>query len=47
MTRMGLSSCLLAKCLLFKGVLCLWGPIVPLLFASGHLWVVPWLFGPA
>jgi hypothetical protein len=37
---MRLSSGLVARCLLFKGLLCLWGQIVPLLFVSGHLWVM-------
>jgi hypothetical protein len=40
---MRLSSGLVARCLLFKGLLCLWGQIVPLLFVSGHLWVMLWL----
>ena len=27
--------------MLFKGLLCLWGQIVSLLFVSGHLWGMP------
>ena len=37
---MRLSSGLVARCLLFKGLLCVWGQIVSLLFVCGHLWVV-------
>ena len=37
---MRLSSGLVGRYLLFKGLLCLWGQIVPLLFVSGHLWVM-------
>ncbi|PZW96340.1 hypothetical protein DFS28_106237 [Pseudomonas sp. 478] len=38
---MRLSSGLVARWLLFKGLLCLWGQIVSLLFVSEHLWVMP------
>ena len=37
---MRLSSDWVGRCLLFKGLLCLWGQIVPLLFVSGHLRVM-------
>lgn len=37
---MRLNSGLVARCLLFKELLCLCGQIVALLFGSGHLWVM-------